>query len=150
MTSHVRGRGEVGHGRTGEDIILVGIHVRIVDARVVVVVPAREGDCLVGRAGLRSTDADLRARWIELGAAEGLGEVKRDDLVADEVVSWGYLGRKRHGDRLTVHYRACASVFVLAEKKKKGERTLRTDVLLVPRGPVRLLSNLVNFEPLGC
>ena len=37
------------------------------------------------------------------------------------------------------------------EKKKdvEKEKTLRTDVLLVKSGPIGLLANLVNFEPLG-
>jgi hypothetical protein len=93
---------------------------------------------LIGRAGLRPTDADLRAGWIEFGAADGLGEVKRDYLVTDEIFAWGHLGRERHRDRLAVHYRdfASISVVVLTEKKENGERTLRTDVLLVPSGPV--------------
>ena len=53
LAGHVRGRREIGHGRAGEDVIGAGgVNVRVVDARVVVVIRAREEDGLVGRAGL--------------------------------------------------------------------------------------------------
>lgn len=81
--------------------------------------------------------------------------MKRNDLVADEVIPWGYLGRKRHRDRLTVHYRACASVSVLAEKKKKGERELYVLTScwyqVVPSDffPISSILNHLAVEPLN-
>ena len=71
IARHVRGRGQVRHGRAGKNVRRARrIHVRIVDARVVVIVCTGKGDGLVGRAGLRTADADLRAGWVELGAAD--------------------------------------------------------------------------------
>jgi hypothetical protein len=63
--------------------VLVVIDGWIEDARVVVVVCAWEENSLVGRARLRAADADLGAGWIELGSAERLGYVERNDLVPD-------------------------------------------------------------------
>ena len=68
-----------------------------------VIVRAGKGDGLVGRASLRATDADLRAGREELGAAEAHGELEADDLVPDEVISWGYVLGKRQRDGAAVH-----------------------------------------------
>ncbi len=152
LAGHVRGRREVGHRRAREDVKRAGgVHARVVDARIVVIVRAWEGDGLVGGAGLRAADADLRAGGIELRATKGHGEVERDDLVADEVLPWGYVCGECHRDRRAVHCRACALVCVAQKKKNddEKEKTLRTDVLHVKSGPIGLLANLVNFEPLG-
>lgn len=122
----VGGRGEVRDWRAGKDVGRAGIvDVRVVDAWVVVAVCAREGDGLVGSAGLRAADADLRAGRVELGAAEGDGEVKRDDLVPDEVVARRDLRREGHGYGTAVH-----------------------DVLLIPV-LIWFSADLVDFEPLG-
>lgn len=151
MASHVRGGREVGHGRARENVKRAGgVYVRVVDARIVVIVRAWEGDGLVGGTSLRAANADLRAGGIELGAAKGHGKVERDDLVADKVFPWGYGCRECHRDRRAVHCRACASVCVAQKKNEdEKEKRLRTDVLLVKSSPIRLLANLVNFEPLG-
>ena len=118
LAGHVRGRREVGHGRAREDVRRAGgVHCRVVDARIVVIVRAWEGDGLVGGAGLRAADADLCAGGIELGTTKGHGEVERDDLVADEVLPWGYVCGECHRDRRAVHCQACALVCVAQNKK---------------------------------
>jgi hypothetical protein len=84
LATHIRGRGEVRHGSTGEDVSRTGrVHVGIVDAWVVVVVCAWEGDGLVGSARLGAADADLRAGCIELGPTECHGLLEAEDLVTD-------------------------------------------------------------------
>jgi hypothetical protein len=84
LATHIRGRGEVRHGSTGENVWRTGcVHVRIVDAWVVVIVCAWEGDGLVGSALLGATDTDLRAGCIELGSAECHGLLKAEELVTD-------------------------------------------------------------------
>ena len=104
LASHVRGRSQVRHGRTGENVGRSGRkYVWIEDARVGVIVCAWKVNSLVGGARLRAADADLGARWIELGSAEGLGQVERDDFVPDQVVPWSHLRRKRHRDGCAVH-----------------------------------------------
>ena len=71
LASHIRGRGEVRHGSTGKGVARSGcVNARVVDAWVVVVVCAWEGDGLVGGTRLGTTDVDLGAGWIELGSAE--------------------------------------------------------------------------------
>ena len=102
---HVGGRGEIRDGRAGKDVSRAGvIDVRDEDARVAVAVCAREGDGLVGCAGLRTTDEDLRAGRIELGAALRLGEVERDDLVPDEVAARRDICREGQGCGSAVHW----------------------------------------------
>ena len=84
LATHIRGRGEVRHGPTGENVRRTRcVHVRIEDAWVVVVVCAWEGDGFIGGALLGATDTDLRAGWIELGSAECHGLLKAEELVTD-------------------------------------------------------------------
>ena len=101
----VGGRSEIRDRRAGKVVRRVGVvDVGVEDARVVVVVCAWEGDGLVGSAGLRAADADLRAGRVKLGAAEGDGEVERNDLVSDEVVASLDLCWEGHGYGTAVHW----------------------------------------------
>jgi len=124
---HVGGREEVRDGRAGEDVRRAGVEdTGVQDAWVGVAVSAGEGDSLVGSAGLRAPDVDLRAGRVKLGAAQGLGEVERDDLVPDEVLTRCDICWEGQIYRTAVH-----------------------DVLLVPSAPIWFFTDLVNFEPLG-
>ena len=63
------------------------VHVRVEDAWVVIIVCNGNGDGLIGRAGLRAAEADLRAGWVELGTAYCHGKVEGNNLLQDEVSS---------------------------------------------------------------
>jgi hypothetical protein len=150
---HVRGGRKVGHGRAGEGVIGAGgVNVRVEDARVVVVVPAREEDGLVGRAGLRATDADLRAGRVELGAAEGHGEVQRDDLVSDEIVPCRYVRGESHRDRFAVHWSNLRVTTCSLGRDERGELYVLTSCWyqVVPSDFLPIWSILKNWavEPL--
>jgi hypothetical protein len=94
---------------------------------VIVVVGAWEGDELrgIGPAVSVTADFDLGTGGVEFGTSLFLGDVKTDDLVADEVVSWREVGRDLSMGRATIH-----------------------DILLGPLA-VGLATFLADLEPFG-